>query len=55
MANTKVRTKRRDWASMVREAEGKDYRQKEVAYQFSNGTKKFEPFNPQGTGVYDND
>lgn len=47
----KVQSKDVDWVSLITLFEARP--EFEVSYQFSNGVTKMEPFNPEGTGIYE--
>jgi hypothetical protein len=49
----KVKTKKIDWKTLVEKAEGTTRRQKELIYEFSNGRRFYEPFDPSGRGIYE--
>ena len=46
-------TKDISWENEVADAEG--VRNKELSYEFSNGRKFMEPFDPEGTGIYEDE
>lgn len=48
---TQVKTETLSWENLVEDANGA--RRKEVIYEFSNGRKFTEPFDPTGTGIYE--
>ena len=53
MAEQKVQTKQTNWLSEVEHADPGARQKDIVVYEFSNGLKKYEPFNPDGRGIYE--
>lgn len=50
---SEVQTREIDWEAEVRAKEPRPTT--EVAYEFSNGRKFTEPFDPEGRGIYDDE
>lgn len=48
---SEVQTQEIDWEALVRQQEERPAT--ETAYQFSNGRKFTEPFDPEGHGIYE--
>lgn len=49
-----VQTETTDWMSLVESAEGVEWREDIIVYQFNTGQKSFtEPHDPEGRGIYE--